>query len=500
MMFLIAEKAATGATQTTRRWIVAAALPLAMLAESATASGDVSVKPEFWWGAAALDVRDANFGAGAPDYRDPTRVIGPSASWTEFAARPGLRIAAPLGSGYVEARLTAVGAATRGSGDAQLYSFTVGRPSKIAIEEAHLRWSSGNTFSGLGNNAIEVTVGPQEFSVGDSFLVGQGTVNAGRKAASWLIPRVAFAGPMTLRINTAPVRVDFFALGNRSNQKDVAGLDLPKTHFRGVNVEWFTGGDNARFKYEERLQYVGLLHMQVHRAEGSGLLPGDPNALGAHRNGLRVTSLRAGMFETPGLPSLSVFAELARQTNGAAGRRVDARAYNAEVGWTFDAWPWKPRLLARVARYSGDADPSDEIDRSWDPMFFGTNAARNYGATVHGEIVGQGFAFNSNLRMRSFGVQLQPVNELRLYLLHYRFQWDQPAQFGGSARDLASETNLLAEWQTRGGTIFYAGFATAQPRTGAGEFFSAFGNAMQAPLAPADRHIRRAHLGITQQF
>jgi hypothetical protein len=153
-----------------------------------------------------------------------------------------------------------------------------------------------------------------------------------------------------------------------------------------------------------------------------------------------------------------------------------------------------------VARYSGDADPADEIDRSWDPMFFGNNAARNYGATVHGEIVGQGLVFNSNLRMRSFGAQLQPVNELRLYLLHYRFQWDQAAQFGGSERALASETNLLAEWQTRGGTTVYAGFATARPRTGAGEFFAAFGNAVQAPLAPADRRIRRAHLGITQQF
>lgn len=491
---------ATAAHRATCRWLVAAVFPLALLADRAHAQSAMGFKPELWWGAAVLDVRNANFGAGAPDYRAPSRVIGPHTSWTELAVRPGFQLSAASGAGVVEAKLTAVGAATRGSGDAQVYSFTAGRPSKIAVEEAYLRWRSGGTFASLGNNALEVTAGPQEFTVGDSLLVGQGTVNAGRKAASWLVPRVAFAGPVTLRINTAPVRIDVFALGNRSSQKDVAGLDLPRTRFRGINVEWFDGGDNARFKYEERMQYVGLLHMQVHKAEEAGLYPGDPNTLGAHRSGLRVTSLRAGMFEAPGLPSLSVFAELARQSNGTAGRRVDARAYNAEIGWAFDDWPWKPRLLARAARYSGDADPTDDIDRSWDPMFLGSNAARNYGATVHGEIVGQGFAFNSNLRVRSVGAQLQPVSGLRVYLLHYRFQWDQPAQFGSTERDLASETNLLAEWQPRSGTIVYAGLATARPSAGAAAFFAAFGDAVQAPLGPADRHIRRAHLGITQQF
>jgi hypothetical protein len=119
---------------------------------------------------------------------------------------------------------------------------------------------------------------------------------------------------------------------------------------------------------------------------------------------------------------------------------------------------------------------------------------------VHGEIVGQGFAFNSNLRVRSLGVQLQPANDLRLHVLHYRFQWDQAAQFGGTDQALASETNVLVDWQPRRGMIVYAGLSTAKPYAGAGEYFTAFGDGANAALRAADQRIWRFHLGIEQQF
>src|SRR3546814_15678661 len=73
-------------------------------------------------------------------------------------------------------------------------------------------WSSDVCSSDL------LSVGRQDFTIGDGFLIQDGTIEGQKRGATILSPRVAFDRTAILRLNTAPVRADVFHLEGTVNQ------------------------------------------------------------------------------------------------------------------------------------------------------------------------------------------------------------------------------------------------------------------------------------------
>jgi hypothetical protein len=86
--------------------------------------------------------------------------------------------------------LGSVAAVTGLDGDAG--GFTRGEEQKIEPEAMVLGWKSGKVLPGLGTDAIDISFGPQEFQIGDQFLIGDGNIEVFDDAVYWLGPRDSF--------------------------------------------------------------------------------------------------------------------------------------------------------------------------------------------------------------------------------------------------------------------------------------------------------------------
>jgi hypothetical protein len=420
---------------------------------------------------------NANFGLGTYDSGGARRITG-SPLWLESYFTPELKAsyAQPrLGQFYGD--VSTVGAMTLGDGDANLLSTTVGNPASIALENAYVGWKSGRLLGDLGDDALDLRAGRQNFVVGDAFLVGLGNVNVGRRAAYYIGPRTAFDGIGTVRINTEPVRGDLFVLRTTTDRKLTRGFDQPQTDFAGANIEWFESskGQDGRFSYDARARYVGAMFLHVYDADGNGCFSiancgfGPPGIdVHANRDGLDVASVRTGGAPFAKLEDFLFYAEYAHEFNDRSGFKVDADAWYVEPGWRFSQLPWTPQISYRYSHFSGDSDPNDQTKRSFDPLFFTTG--RGFGTWILGEIAGQYLIFNSNVNVHQVGLSASPRDDLKLSALLYRFDWDQPAQFGGTDAHAMDELDLIAEWTVTERLSITGGFGIARPGKGGRQF------------------------------
>ena len=66
-------------------------------------------------------------------------------------------------------------------------------PTDVAVDEAWLGWNSGSLFAdSLGEDAVDLSFGRQDFDLGSGFLIWEGATNGGNRGAYWLAPREAF--------------------------------------------------------------------------------------------------------------------------------------------------------------------------------------------------------------------------------------------------------------------------------------------------------------------
>lgn len=279
---------------------------------------------------------NAQFGAGTYTQNN-NQPIANNPVWFEGFVAPALKasfVSARAGEFY--GAISAVGAMTRGDGDANLNSLTFGNPQQIAVENAFVGWRSGEVIGGLPNSALDLRAGRLPFQVGDAFLVGDGTFDAGPRAAYYLSPRVAFDGLGVASINTDPVRGDLFLLRSTTDQTLLDGRDQPRTDFAGLNVEWFESKPDGegRFAYTDRARYAGLMGLFAYDADSAGCFSTASCATGSagiasnsDRKGLAVISARMGGAMIPTLPDLSLYGEYAYEYNGRDGDQVRANAW-----------------------------------------------------------------------------------------------------------------------------------------------------------------------------
>ncbi|WP_207062997.1 hypothetical protein [Motiliproteus sp. SC1-56] len=343
-----------------------------------------------------------------------------SVSWQEGYAKYGLSGSASLGStgGELFGAASLLTSLTRGDGDAA--GFTSGDEDETDVEDLYVGWRSGNLIPGLGENGFEVSVGRQNVTLGDGFLINGDALNLGegfkdlgvspdfdRGGAYWLAARKAFDKTAVVRVGGAEgLRSDLFWL--ESDNLAQAQMELA-----GINLEYV--GPAATLA----LTYIEGLDVDADSAAILGL---------EHRDGQETWSVRAQ--GSAGIENLFLSAQFVDQSQGDNSRR-DANAYYLEAGWTFADLPWSPGI---TYRYS-------DFDEDFDPLFFGFN--RGYGTWFQGEVAANyAGPFNSDAQVHHLGLKLAPSETLTLGALF--FQFDETA--GGSGALDGQEINFYAEW------------------------------------------------------
>jgi hypothetical protein len=473
----------------TRGFAMTAVLTAGVGLASAPASAEVSlldkdgvkVDGALTLGLGGLASPGANFGAGT--YRNDAGALGSRITggpqWLEGFAKPELR-ASYTGEaiGTLYAGTSVIAAFTRGDGDANAISATPRSPGSVAIEDAYAGWRSGDLLPALGTDALDLSGGRQSFRIADAFLIGDGTADTGKRGAYWLGPRTAFESTGIARINTSPVRGDVFVLRNTSNQRKGYMLDQPRTSLWGANVEYFQDADNldGRANYDNRKLYVGLTYLKVFSGDETGNFSfrngnnaAVTNQASANRDGLDVFSAHAGGALVPAVEDFSFYGQYVIERNQAANNKVQADAWYVEPGYTFSEAPWTPKLSYRYAHFSGDGNPGDNTDKSFDPLFFTTS--RGFGTWMLGEIAGQYLIFNTNVNVNMVTASIQPTADLKLTALLFRFDWDKKTQFSGvTASHAADELDLVAEYKLNDYVSFTGVAAAAKPSRGGKEF------------------------------
>jgi hypothetical protein len=159
------------------------------------------------------------------------------------------------------------------------------------------------------------------------------------------------------------------------------------------------------------------------------------------RDGLNVFNLRAYSAPIAFVPELSFEFEYAWERNGDA---LHADAWSLQGAYEFSDAMWAPKATYRYAFHQGD-DPATESNDAFDPLFPGFY---DWGTWWQGEIAGEYFLANSNLKSHLVRLHVAPAESLGTGLLFFRFNLDQPLAVGPdvTASDVAFEIDAYADW------------------------------------------------------
>jgi hypothetical protein len=341
--------------------------------------------------------------------------------WAEGYLTPGLTGELSLGDrGRARAGASVVGAFTRDT-DAAGSNVDDHTPTDLALDQAWLAWSSGPLLAdALGEEAVDLSVGRQDFELGSGFLIWEGTTNGGDRGAYWLAPREAYRMTGIARIEAHGFIGRAFYL-----QPD----DEPDTDTRllGLDLEHALAGGAC----SPDAEVTNCLALGYYHIVSSDL---------DSRDGMNVFDVRGDARPLAALPGLELAGELAYEKNGSD---LEAYGWYGAIGYAADGLPWSPFLSYRYAFFSGDEGGSRGKSEAFDPLFYD---GPDWGIWTQGEILGEWVLGNSNLIAHTVRLEAWPHDRLRLTALYYRFLLDDPGSAGVDDHAFAQEINLIADY------------------------------------------------------
>jgi hypothetical protein len=336
-----------------------------------------------------------------------------SDQWFEGYVKPALAAAYTFSSSsQIYGKVSAVGERTYGSVPAAFGTDV----SSFGPEDLSIGWRSGNALS-AGENALDFVVGRAQYTLGHGFLLYDGAAEGGSRGGYWTNARKAFELAAIGRFKPGGHIVEAFYL-------DKDELDEGETGSRlwGTNYEYSFGEDST----------VGVTYMRWFA--DSAIEPG--------RDRLNVFNVRAYAAPIPPVPDLSFEFEYASERNGEA---LDSNAWTLQGAYAFSHVVWTPTLTYRYAFFQGD-DPDTSANEAFDPLFPGFH---DWGYWWQGEIAGEYFLSNSNLRSQLIRAHVAPTDALGGGLMFYKFTFDQPASVGPgvTSSDAAFEIDMYVDWK-----------------------------------------------------
>jgi hypothetical protein len=350
-----------------------------------------------------------------------------SDNWLEGSIKPALGAQYTMSSGaQIYAKLSAVGERTYGAAPS-----VVGEDaSSFGVEDLSIGWRSGTSLNGLGENALDFTVGRTQYRLGHGLLLWDGASEGGTRGGYWTNGRKAFEFAAIGRFKPGHHTIEAFYL-----DKD----DLPEadseTELWGVNYEYAFGEDTT----------LGASYLKV---------SADPNER-PERDGLAVYNLRAFTAPFPNLKGLSFEVEYAEEDNGEA---LDSTAYNFLVAYQLDM-AWQPKFSYRYAFFEGD-DPGTAANEAFDGLLTGFY---DWGTWWQGEIAGEYFLSNSNLISHQLRVHAKPNDAIGTGLILFDFLLDNTQSAGVTSDDIALELDWYMDWSLNDNFIVSFVAAVAEP-------------------------------------
>ncbi len=378
-----------------------------------------------------------NFGLGAVKGFGSLSSTGEqSRNDLQLALKPGLNFDYSLGNSTVYGGSTAAFATTQLDGELSGQMAQSG-DGVAKVDSAYLGWR---------NHWLDVSYGAQEFTVGDGFLIGDGTFNQGHDNGQyWIGAFTAWRNTGIIKLNTSPVRADFFWLRTDA--------DLGDSRIVGFNFE-----NTAK----DRFGRFGFAYFEVFDDNG--------------RNGFagaRVSSVRAEGLHWPSLPQLQFFGEFVAQRGKVdrTGARIEANGWYTELNYQFTKLPLTPKFYYRYAYFSGDQPGTPEYEE-YRGMFF-TIFKRDWDTWYQGEIAGEFFLFNENQETNMAKVKVFPTQRSAVGFWYYHHDLVTPQYFGLPTRHLEwnDEVNLSFEFFPNDRLYWYLGAAWATPGAAAREVF-----------------------------
>ena len=399
-------------------------------------------------GVGGLLTENTNFGLGRIDL--PNGDISGDAQWGEGYVKPGLSLEYGSAAGAFYGGASGVGSLTVGDGDAG--GFTDGGDKKLSVESLYGGWRSGTLLAeSLGEDALDLSAGRQDFQVGDGFLIWDGNLDNKGDGAYWLGPRSAFELAGLARVNTTPLGGQLFFLSADHDQGD--------TELIGANLDYALSdlglGDES---------VLGGMYFQITGVDGrfDAETP---------REGMQLATIRLNDVRVPGFQDAGLYAQYAKEFGDGDDVDFDAQAFYVEPFYDFSWLPWSPRLAYRFAYFSGDPDPDDGDREDFDPLFY--DVSRSWGTWVQGEIVGEYLLFNSNQVNHMVHLSATPIEPVSIGALYYHFDLAEDNYFGTPVddKDFADEVNAYVDWTVNDNLLLGALSGVAWPGSAAEEVF-----------------------------
>jgi hypothetical protein len=335
--------------------------------------------------------------------------------WYEGDVKGGFEIETPFVNGTrLTGALNAIYAGQTGDIDAGGSTFPDETQGDILLEDAYLRVDSGNTLPQLGEGALYLSAGRQQFKIGNGLLVKSGSSNGKDRGAYWLGPRKAFDMAVIAGLDTEKIKAQAFYLAPDDNPNT-------DTETVGVNGDW-----EPIEKTKLGVAYMNFLDGAV------------------ERDGLDVYDLRASSYpfattRSDWLADWAIGGEYVFERND--------EALDADGGWvgtlySFSKVKWTPSIAYRYAWFEGD-DPDTADNEAFDPLFYGST---DWGSWYQGEILGEYALSNSNLESHAVRLRAHPSEALTLTGIVYSFNIPEEASFGVTDSHYADEADLLVDW------------------------------------------------------
>jgi Alginate export len=338
-----------------------------------------------------------------------------SDQWFEGYVKPALSGTYTLASSSeIYGKVSAVGERTYGSVPAAFGQDV----SSFGPEDLYIGWRSGKSLS-VGENALDFTIGRAQYRLGHGFLLWDGAAEGGTRGGYWTNGRKAFEFATIGRFKPGPHTFEAFYLDKDELEEDDSGSRL-----WGLNYEYALGKDKQTT--------LGATYMKWFA---------DP-AFEPGRDGLNVFNLRAYSAPIPDRADLTFEFEYASERNGDA---LDSSAWTLQGAYQLSGVSWKPTFTYRYALFQGD-DPATAANEAFDPLFLGFY---DWGYWWQGEIAGEYFLSNSNLKSHLIRAHVSPNDAIGGGLMFYKFSLDHPESFGPqvTSSDAAFEIDAYTDWK-----------------------------------------------------
>jgi hypothetical protein len=400
--------------------------------------GSLTLQPTLEAGVAAFTQSHSWFG------RSTANLGKNSDRWLEGYVAPGFDYTFELGeAGRLEGSLNVVGALTHGT-DAAGTNVGNETPTDVALNRASVGWNSGALFTeSLGEDAVDLSFGRQNFKLGSGFLIWDGASNGGDRGAYWLSPREAYEAAGIARLDTHGVTARGFYLepdDDPDTETKLLGIDLEYALAEGACAL------DAEVPNCLAFGYYNVLDSDIDT-----------------RDGMNVFDVRGDARPLSAAPGVRLAGEFAYEKNG---NDLEAYAWYGELGYAADDLPWSPYLSYRYAFFEGGESSSGK-SHNFDPLFYD---GPDWGTWTQGEIVGEWVLANSNLISHTVRLNAYPTDQLTLTALYYYFRFDDAGAAGVDDNSFAHEVDFAVDYAVTGNLSVGVIAAVAVPEDGAKEY------------------------------